>query len=88
VIWLLRRLRPDFKTISDFRKENVGVFKSVFRQFTLLCHALDLFSGELVAIDGTKIKAVNNISRNYTKPLLQEKLKEINQRIDAYLKEI
>ncbi len=36
VIWLLRRLRPDFKTLSDFRKENVNVFKSVFRQFTRL----------------------------------------------------
>jgi transposase len=88
VIWLLRQLRPDFKTLSDFRKENVKSFKLVFRQFTLLCSALDLFSGELVAIDGTKIKGVNNISRNNTKPLLEEKLKEINQRIDAYLKEI
>jgi transposase len=58
VIWLLRKLRPDFKTLCDFRKENVGAFKSVFRQFTLLCHALDLFSGELAAIDGTKIKGV------------------------------
>jgi hypothetical protein len=54
----------------------------------VLCSALDLFSGELVAIDGTKIKGVNNISRNYSKSRLQEKLKEINQRIDAYLKDI
>lgn len=88
VVWLLRRLRPDFKTVSDFRKENVKAFKSVFRQFTLLCNVLDLFSGERVAIDGTKIKGVNNVSRNYTKSRLQEKLKEINQRIDAYLKDI
>ena len=48
VIWLLRRLKPDFKTLSDFRKENVAAFKSVFRQFTLLCRALDLFSVELM----------------------------------------
>lgn len=88
VVWLLRRLRPDFKTLSDFRKDNVKAFKSVFRQFTLLCNVLNLFSGELVAIDGTKIKGVNNISRNYSKSLLHEKLKEINLRIDAYLKDI
>ena len=88
VIWLLRKLRPDFKTISDFRKENVKAFKSVFRQFTLLCSVLDLFAGELVAIDGTKIKGVNSLHRNYPKTLLERKLKEINQRIDEYLKEV
>lgn len=88
VIWLLRKLHPDFKTIADFRKENVLAFKGVFRQFTLLCSALDLFAGELVAIDGTKIKGVNNLHRNYPKTLLEKKLKEINQGIDDYLKEI
>lgn len=88
VVWLLRKLRPDFKTISDFRKENVKAFKSVFRQFTLLCSALDLFAGELVAIDGTKIKGANSIYRNYPKTLLKKKLTEINQRIDEYLKDI
>ncbi len=88
IIWLLRKLRPDFKTIADFRKENVSAFKSVFRQFTLLCNALDLFAGELVAIDGTKIKGVNNLHRNYPKTLLEKKLKEINQGMEDYLKEI
>jgi len=88
VMWLLRKLRPDFKTIADFRKENVSAFKGVFRQFTLLCSALDLFAGELVAIDGTKIKGVNNLHRNYPKALLEKRLKEINQRIDEYLKEV
>ena len=88
VIWLLRRLKPDFKTLADFRRDNVKAFKSVFREFTLLCQALDLFAGELVAIDGTKIKGVNNSSRNHTKTDLQEKLKEINQRIDTYLRKI
>ena len=88
VIWLMRKLRPDFKTIADFRKENVKAFKKVFRQFTILCHDLELFAGELVAIDGTKIKGVNNIYRNYPKSLLQKKLKEINKAIEKYLAEI
>ncbi len=86
VIWLLRKLRPDFKTIADFRKENALAFKAVFREFTLLCRTLNLFSAELIAIDGTKIKAVNSSSRNYSKKRLEKSLKEINERIDDYLK--
>ncbi len=62
VIWLMRKLQPDFKTIADFRKENAKAFKMVFRQFNLLCRELDLFGRELVAIDGTKLKAVSRIS--------------------------
>lgn len=63
VIWLLRKLRPDFKTIADFRKDNTKAFKQVFRQFILLCRELDLFGGELIAIDGSKFKAVNSKHR-------------------------
>ena len=67
VIWLLRTLKPDFKTIADFRADNRAAFKSVFRQFTLLCKRLDLFGRELLAVDGTRIKAVNNKDRNFTR---------------------
>ncbi len=88
VIWLLRKLRPDFKTIADFRKENALAFKAIFREFTLLCRSLNLFAAELVAIDGTKIKAVNSSARNYSKKRLEKSLREINQRIDDYLKTI
>lgn len=64
LIWLLRRLRPDFKTIADFRRENPQGLKAVCREFTLLCKHLDLFGGELVAIDGSKFRAVNSKQRN------------------------
>ena len=64
VIWLLRKLRPDFKTIADFRRDNGKGIKSVCREFTLLCRKLELFGGELVAIDSTKIKAQNAKGRN------------------------
>jgi transposase len=60
VIWLLRHLQPDFKTIADFRRDNRAAFRSVFREFVLLCRQLDLFGRELLAVDGTRIKAVNN----------------------------
>jgi len=65
VMWLLGKLRPDFKTIADFRRDNLAALKQVCREFTLLCRKLGLFGGELVAIDGSKFKAVNNRRRNF-----------------------
>jgi hypothetical protein len=52
VIWLLRHLKPDFKTLADFRRDNRKAFRPVFRQFVLLCRQLDLFGRELLAVDG------------------------------------
>lgn len=46
-IWLLRNLKPDFKTIADFRRDNRAAFKAVFREFVVLCRQLDLFGREL-----------------------------------------
>src|SRR5436190_1558407 len=59
LLWLLGKLTPDFKTIADFRKNNAESFQSVLRQFNQLCRQENLFGGELLAIDGTKVKAVN-----------------------------
>ena len=72
VIWLLRHLKPDFKTIADFRRDNRTAFRPIFRQFVLLCRQLDLFGRELIAVDGTRIKAVNNKDRNFTRASLTE----------------
>ena len=57
VIWLLRKLAPDFKTIADFRRDNRKAFRLVFREFVLLCRQLKLFGRELLAVDGTRIRA-------------------------------
>ena len=70
VIWLMRQLRPDFKTIADFRRENKTSFRKVFREFVVLCRSLDLFGRELIAVDGTRLKAVNSRERNFTKAKL------------------
>src|SRR4051794_9780515 len=72
VIWLLRHLKPDFKTIADFRRDNHAAFRAVFRQFVLLCRRLDLFGRELLAVDGTRIKVVNNKNRNFTRASLSQ----------------
>src|SRR3972149_3943790 len=66
LMWLLRGLRPDFKTIADFRRDHPEALKGVGRQFILLCRRLDLFGGELLAIDGSKFRAVNARDRSYT----------------------
>lgn len=88
VMWLVRKLQPDFKTIADFRRENRQAFKGVFRQFTVLCKDMELFGGELVAIDGSKFKAVNSTERNFSRAKLEEKLHEIDRKIEGYLEEL
>lgn len=88
LMWLLRKLRPDFKTIADFRQANRGAITAVCRTFTVLCKRLDLFGGELVAIDGSKCQAVNRKGRNFSDAKLTRLLKEIDAKIDAYLKQL
>jgi transposase len=85
VIWLLRTLRPDFKTIADFRNDNRAAFKKVFREFVILCRRLDLFGRELLAVDGTRIKAVNNKDRNFTKGSLQKFIAAADKELEDYL---
>lgn len=88
VMWLMRKLRPDFKTITDFRKDNRKAFKGVFRQFVLLCKGLGLVGGELVAVDGSKFKAVNSGQRNFNEKKLERRLKELDQKVERYLDEM
>lgn len=88
VIWLLRTLKPDFKTIADFRADNRKAFRAVFREFVVLCRELDLFGREILAVDGTRIKAVNNKDRNFTKNSLEKFIKAVDERLDEYLKRL
>jgi transposase len=85
VIWLLRNLKPDFKTVADFRADNRAAFKRVFREFVVLCKQLDLFGRELLAVDGTRIKAVNNKDRNFTRSSLTKFIKAADERLEEYL---
>jgi transposase len=88
LMWLLSKLTPDFKTIADFRKDNLAAIKLVCRKFTLLCKKLELFGGELVAIDGSKFRAVNSRKRNFNPTKLARIIKSIDERIAAHLKEM
>jgi len=88
VMWLMRKLRPDFKTIADFRKDNRKAFRGVFRQFVLLCKQTELLGGELVAVDGSKFKAVNSGQRNFSQKKLEKRLKAIDEKVERYLNEM
>jgi transposase len=85
LMWLSGRLMPDFKTIANFRRDNGKAIRAVCRQFVVLCRQLGLFSESLVAIDGSKFKAVNNRDRNFTSAKLMRRMKEIESSIDRYL---
>lgn len=87
-MWLLKKLTPDHKTIADFRKNNAGSIKKVFKEFVLFCKELDLYGGETVGIDGSKFKAVNSKKRNFNQDKLVKKLKDIEEKIEAYLNEL
>lgn len=85
LMWLTGRLMPDFKTIANFRKDNSKAIRGVCRQFVVLYQQLGLFGEHLVAIDGSKFKAVNNRDRNLTSAKLKRRIEEIESSINRYL---
>jgi transposase len=87
-MWLTGRLKPDFKTIANFRKDDGKSIRNVCRQFIVLCQQLDLFSDPIVAIDGSKFKAVNSSDRNFTDAKLKRRMEEIESNINRYLTEL
>lgn len=88
LMWLLGRLAPDFKTIADFRRDNGTGIRNVCRQFVVLCRELNLFTHAVVAIDGSKFKAVNAHDRNFTRGKLEKRMQEIDHCIERYLSEM
>ena len=88
VIWLMKNLKPDFKTIADFRKDNKKALKAVFRDFNKLCYEWNMFGKELVAIDGTKIRANNSKKNNFNEKKLNRQIKYIDEKIEKYMKDL
>ena len=86
VMWLMGKLQPDFRTISDFRKENAKSLKLVFREFVKLCDKLKLYNKEMLAVDGTKIRAQNSDNKCFNVDILQKKLANIDEHIAEYLR--
>lgn len=88
VIWLLSGLKPDFKTIADFRKDNKAAIKNVFKKFSLLCKEWGLYGQEVVAVDGSKFRASNSKKKNFSEKKLNRHLKYIETKIEQYLNEL
>jgi transposase len=88
VMWLMKKLTPDHKTIADFRKDNIDCIKPVFKEFVYLCRSLDLYGAQLVAIDGTKFKAVNSRSNNLNEKTVALRLKQTEEKIAQYFNEL
>ena len=88
LIWLTGRLAPDFKTIADFRRDNGEAIRKVCKEFVLLCRRMKLFTDGIVAIDGSKFKAVNNRDKNFTDRKLAARIEQLEDSIKRYLVEL
>jgi len=86
LMWLTGRLAPDFKTIADFRRDNGAAIRTVCGQFVDLCRRLKLFTGAVVAIDGSEFKAVNNRDQNYTVAKVSGRMEQVDASIARYLR--
>src|SRR6184192_3615658 len=86
LMWLTGRLAPDFKTIADFRKDHGDAIRKVCREFVLLCRQLGLSTRAVVAIDGSKFKAVNNRDKNYTVAKVTGRMEQVATSIARYLR--
>jgi transposase len=85
VIWLLRRLAPDDKTVADFRKDNGAAIKKVCAQFVELCREMGLLTKASVAIDGSKFKAVNTRDKNLTRGKVERRRAQLEESVARYL---
>ncbi len=85
---LTGRLSPDFKTIADFRKDNGVAIKKVCSKFVVLCRHMGMFTESVIAVDGSKFKAVNSRDNNYTERKLKARILQTEKRVARYLEEL
>jgi transposase len=88
VMWLISKLTPDFRTISDFRKDNRKAIEKTFKEFNRFCQRLKLFSKSYISIDGSKFKAVNAKDRNFTLSKLDDRIARLDEHIKLYMEEL
>lgn len=87
-MWVLERLTPDFKTIADFRKTNGKGIKNACKAFIDLCRQMQMFTDVIVAIDGSKFKAVNSKPNNFTPQKAKDHIQRVEQSINKYLSKL
>lgn len=82
--WLLKGLRPSFRSIAYFRKDNASAIKAAFRHFVLMLQDLKLIEGETIAIDSFKIRAQNSMKNNYSQKKIDRHIAYIDSKIEEY----
>lgn len=85
LMWLTGKLAPDFKTIADFRRDNGEAVRGACKQFVVLCRQVGLIAGGMVAVDGSRFKAVNTRDKNYTPAAIRLRLAQVEASIERYL---
>ncbi len=88
LMWLLKKVVPDFRCIADFRKDNAKSIKEVFKAFVKLCNRAGLLSHESVVIDGSKFRAVNADNKSYVSSNAKKVLLDVEEKISRYMKEL
>jgi transposase len=86
-IWLTGGLKPDHKTIAEFRRTNKTALQQVIRQCARICIDLDLIEGNILFMDGTRLRANAAIGHSWTVQKCQEMLADLDRRIEQMLKE-
>lgn len=88
LMWLLRKIVPDFRCIADFRKDNAKAIKEVFKAFVKLCNEAGLLSHKSVVIDGSKFRAVNADNKSYVSSNAKKVLLDVEEKISQYMQEL
>jgi len=85
VLWLMKRLAPDFKTLANFRQQNSKAIREACRGFIQFCREASLLDSRMIAIDGSKFRAAASMSKTYNRKQLDALQKRLNRKIDDYL---
>lgn len=85
VMWLINELKPDLKTIADFRKDNKEQIKLAFSKFSMICDSLGLIGKEMVAVDGSKFRASNSRLAYHSEKKIEKKIEHLNRAADQYV---
>lgn len=85
VLWLMKRLAPDFKTISNFRQQNSKAIGQACRAFIQFCREAQLLNSRLIAIDGSNFKAAASMDKTHNRKQLDALQKRLNRKVESYL---
>jgi transposase len=87
-IWLMGGLKPDFKTIAEFRRKNKEVIKKALKECVRLCMRLDLIAGNILFVDGSKIRANASIKNSWSVERCEKVMAKMDKKIDQLINEV